>query len=107
MLRINGKAVDLKTFDRATIESTAQTKVVAILSSGLFMRAVEWMYRRAERHGLPLAHVNALAFFDSAHVKIRDEGLVHMKAAHVAWSFVTMAPRILGFWVETNERASF
>lgn len=49
------KAVDPKAFERVTVDSTAQTKAIAHpTDSGLFMRAIEWMNRFADRHGLPL-----------------------------------------------------
>ena len=49
------KAVEPKAFERVTVDSTAQTKAIAHpTDSGLYMRAIEWMNRFADRHGLTL-----------------------------------------------------
>lgn len=57
---------------------------------------------------LPLDAVYPLVFFDALRVKIRDEGLVHNKAVHIALGVCADgAKEILGLWIEQNEGAKF
>jgi putative transposase len=56
----------------------------------------------------PLEPVYPLVFFDALRVKIRDEGLVRNKAAHVALGVRHDGTKeILGLWLEQNEGAKF
>ena len=56
----------------------------------------------------PLEAIYSLIFFDALRVKIRDEGLVHNKAVHIALGVRADATKeILGRWLEQNEGATF
>ena len=56
----------------------------------------------------PLEPCYALVFFDALRVKIRDEGLVRNKAAHIAHGVRADGTKeILGLWLEQNEGAKF
>lgn len=56
----------------------------------------------------PLDPVYPLVFFDAIRVKIRDEGMVHNKAIHIALGVrADGAKEVLGLWLEQNEGAKF
>src|SRR3954452_5506260 len=56
----------------------------------------------------PLQAVYPLIFFDALRVKIRDEGTVRNKAAHIALGVrVDGTKEVLGLWLEQNEGAKF
>ena len=56
----------------------------------------------------PLEAVYPLVFFDALRAKIRDEGLVRNKAAHIALGVrADGSKEILGLWLEQNEGAKF
>ena len=57
----------------------------------------------------PLESIYPLVFFDALRVKIRDEGLVHNKAVHIALGVRAdgTTKEILGLWLEQSEGAKF
>lgn len=56
----------------------------------------------------PLEQVYPLVFFDAIRMKIRDEGLVRNKAAHIALGVRHDGRKeVLGIWLEQNEGAKF
>jgi len=58
--RLRAKAVGTGTFERITIDTTAQTKAVAHpTDSGLLLRAVEWLNRFARQYSLVSCPANS------------------------------------------------
>jgi transposase-like protein len=56
----------------------------------------------------PLEPVYPVVFFDALRVKVRDEGIVRIKAVHLALAVLRDGRReILGLWIEQTEGAKF
>ena len=59
-------------------------------------------------HARPLERMYPVVFFDALRVKIRDEGLVRIKAIYVALGVLPDGTRdMLGLWIEQTEGAKF
>jgi len=91
------KAVEPKAFERITVDSTAQTKAVAHpTDSGLFLRAIEWMNRFADRHGLTLRQsFSRLAKRSRVEVARKIHGRAHKQALREVRKMRTFTGRLL------------
>jgi putative transposase len=75
--------------------------VITKVTDAVWDEVREWQSR-------PLDRVYPVVYLDALVCKVRDEGVVRNKAAHIALG-VTMEGRreVLGIWIETTEGAKF
>ena len=76
-------------------------ELISTVTDAVIAEVAAWQSR-------PLERMYPVVFFDALRVKIRDEGLVRIKAIYVALGVLPDGTRdILGLWIEQTEGAKF